>query len=159
MKNQSLQKFIVLCILIMLGGSLIFLSCSKDSDNDNITGGITGPQKISSGEWNANTDFGGFDLIINSESTYITKITITFDNWSIGSGTHNGSIIISRTPGWQISNRQFSISTDLNPIPPGHKIMTFNGTFHDNGNEASGTWEADFDGAADSGNWEGCCAN
>lgn len=158
MSKQLLHKFFIVYILFILSGLLVFISCSKDSNGNDITGGTTGPQKITSGNWTASTDFGVFDFVVNSESTYITDITITFDNWTIGSTTHNGSIGIGSTPGWQISNRQFSIVQDLNPFQS-DEIMTFSGTFPDTGKEASGTWEADFDGSTDSGTWQASPVN
>jgi hypothetical protein len=107
----------------MLSGSLIFISCSKDSDD--ITGGTTGPQKISTGEWNASTDFGEFDFtVIDTDSTCIEEITINFDNWTIGGGTHNGSVTIKQIkPKWKISNRNFFISVDLDPSPSSTQRM------------------------------------
>lgn len=112
--------------------------------------------EIVSGTWNATSGFGGFDFIVNSEATYITKFKLTFDNWRIGNHTLNGSITISYTtgPGWQITDRQFSFVSDLAPYPSTGHIMTISGSFHANGSEASGTWHADFDGSTDSGTWQ-----
>jgi len=93
-------------------------------------------------------------VVVYSESTHITEFSLNFDGWTIGNSTRNGTITISSDPGWQISDRQFSFSRDLNPFPSGSEIMTINGTFSENGKEASGTWEADFDGSTDSGTWQ-----
>jgi len=107
MKYQSLHRLFIACISVILCGFLVFISCSNSD-------GILGPQKISSGEWNADTDFGEFHFIVDSEGTYIETITITFDNWTIGGVTHNGSVSITRyEPKWWITGRTFYISVDL----------------------------------------------
>ena len=152
MKNPSLTKFFLTGILLALVGLFYFISCGKDSDK--ITNGGTEPAKIESGKWTATAGFGTFDFTVNSESTHITEFSLNFDGWTIGNTTHNGTITISRDPGWQISDRQFSFSRDLNPFPTSSQTMTIDGTFDDNGREASGDWEADFDGSTDSGTWE-----
>jgi hypothetical protein len=111
-------------------------------------------QKIKPGEWTAKTGFGRFDFIVDSRGDYITKVTLRFSNWR----GRSGSIGVSRSPGWAISNRKFDIDIDLltDPFDPlKREDWTFKGTFSENGKKASGTWKAVISGSTYSGTWEG----
>ncbi len=103
-------------------------------------------------EWTADTDFGGFDFIVNPNGDAITKITLKFSNWK----GRSGSISVSDPSGWAISNRKFEIKIDLSdPLDPQDKeIWTFNGTFSVSGDQASGTWKAVINGSTYSGSWK-----
>lgn len=108
---------------------------------------------VKAGEWTATSDFGSFDFIVSSGSNYITKITYKFASWSCGGVTISGTIIISKSPGWPISNRSFEIE---NYLDPNRKMqLTIKGTFSDSGVQASGSWEAKIYGSTCSGSWQG----
>ena len=104
-----------------------------------------------SGDWEVTTDFGEFIFTVNPNGTYITKLVVTFSNFTCGSITQNGTISTQTSPGWDISNNQFTI---VNYINPTHTIkMTIDGTFSEEGNKASGTWNLNVSGTNCSGNW------
>jgi len=63
------------------------------------------PGVIKSGKWTATAGFGGFDMVINSEGTLITKVVIKFSDWLCGGIRHGGSITLTYTPGRRISDR------------------------------------------------------
>ena len=155
MKNPLFSKFAVVWILFSLLAFLNFVSCSGD-DKDKITNGTTMPEQIVSGKWNAPTGFGELQFTVNPEGTYITEFKLTFDDWTLGNTTRNGSIAFSLLdpPGWQIVDREFSFDGDMDPSPGDDDIMTVSGSFDATGSEASGTWQAESDGATDSGTWQ-----
>lgn len=107
------------------------------------------------GEWTATTDFGWIDFWVNFEGTYVTKIKFNFTGWM----GRSGSITVSRTPGWEISDRQFEISRDLNPDPFIIEMWTVKGTFSycsdQASDQATGTWDVVIYGTPYSGTWTG----
>ena len=135
----------------------IEISCStamNSPQNVAVTLELVRAQKIKPGEWTAKTGFGSFDFIVNSEGDYITKVTLRFSNWR----GRSGSIGVSRSPGWAITNRKFEIDIDLlmDPFDPfKREDWTFKGKFSENGKKASGTWKAVISGSTYSGSWQG----
>ena len=113
--------------------------------------GVTHAQP-KSGDWTVTTDFGQLVLTVNSDGTYITKIGYTFSSWTIGSVTRSGTVTISTSPGWSITDNKFTINNNLDPW--GDQKMTINGEFNQTGDGASGTWSANFYGTTASGTWE-----
>jgi len=104
-----------------------------------------------SGDWTAQTDFGEFVFTVNPTGTHINKLVITFVSFSCGGVTQSGTIITSTSPGWPISNNQFTIETSINPT--GSISMTITGTFSVTGDQASGTWSLNVSGTICSGSW------
>jgi len=108
--------------------------------------------EITSGTWEATAEFGGFDFVVNSESELITEIKYIFSDWSIGTTTLSGSVIVSSNPGLDISDRHFQTTYNFFGDPDDH--LTIEGTFNAKGNKASGTWSAEYNGVTDSGVWQ-----
>jgi hypothetical protein len=108
-----------------------------------------GQKTIQSGRWVATTDFGSFELVIDSGGNSISQIKFIFSGWH---GT-SGSITVSRDGGWPINDRKFTIETDLSSSWSYDDVYTIMGTFADNGKEADGTWREDLNGAIFSGSW------
>ena len=155
MKKLLQPNFVIPGLIILLLFFFTLNACKKKDEVDNEpTSG-----EIVSGEWSANTGFGKLEFEVNSASTHVTEIELDFNNWTIGISTFNNSITYSSTPGWAITNRQFSFTKNINPFPPGSQEIVINGTFSVAGNTASGTWSANFDGLTDSGNWSGVPSN
>jgi hypothetical protein len=100
------------------------------------------------GDWTASTAFGTLDFTVNSASTYITKFTITYNNWK----GRSGSVIVSQDPGWAISGRTFKIEDTLSGYIP--EQWTIDGTFESSGDKASGTWKVVIGGQTESGSWQ-----
>jgi hypothetical protein len=148
-KNISKQLLIFPFLLII---PVCIMSCEED-DEDSKNQSDT--NQIVPGAWKANAEFGTIDFIVNSESTYIIEFEVDFDNWTMGITTYNNSIRFSSDPGWKITDRKFSFSQNLSPFPSEKEEFTINGTFNDKGDKAEGSWEADFNGLTDSGNWQG----
>ena len=107
-------------------------------------------------EWNASTDFGELKFTVNSDGTGVIEITYIFSSWTCGPATMSGTMKFSKSSGWPITDRQFTIKNTLDPPPigSGSQVMTINGTFDKTGAHASGTWEADWYGSLCSGNWQ-----
>ena len=120
--------------------ALLLIGCTK------------GGNQPRSGDWQVQTDFGNFIFTVNSGGTLITKLVTTFSNYSCGGITQNGTITTEQSPGWSISNSQFTIEKSVNPT--GSITITISGTFDKSGEKASGTWDINVAGTNCSGNWE-----
>ena len=107
-------------------------------------------------EWIALTNFGDLKFTVNSDGTGVIEITYIFSSWTCGPATMSGTMKFSKSSGWPITDRQFTIKNTLDPPPigSGSQVMTINGTFDETGAHASGTWEADWYGSLCSGNWQ-----
>ncbi len=139
-------------LLIVLITAFV-LACGDNPTTPESTSGGGGNTVAApkSGTWTATTDFGGLEFVVSSDSKSITEIKYTFSGWK----GKSGSIKISNSSGWGISDRKFEIKNDLDPDPLRTESWTVKGTFANNGNEASGTWEAVISGSTSSGNWNG----
>jgi len=102
-----------------------------------------------SGDWTVPTEFGQFVFTVNLDGTHITKLAVTYSDWTCGSVTKSGTIITHKDPPWSISDNQFTIGYSY----PNDE-MTINGAFNQAGDEASGTWSAVMYGTNCSGDWE-----
>ena len=101
-----------------------------------------------SGDWIASTGFGEFTFTVDSNSTHINKLSLTFASFTCGNITRSGTITTSASPGWPITDNQFNIEqTD------GNTTTTINGTFTQTGDQASGTWSFNISGTICSGSW------
>jgi hypothetical protein len=103
------------------------------------------------GDWTCPADFGEFTLTVNAEGTHINKVAYSFSGWSCGSVRLSGGMTLGSTPGWPITDLKFSIENTIG-ISNDQK-MKIEGTFKDNGEEVSGTWNATMSGTNCSGNW------
>lgn len=81
------------------------------------------------GEWTSAISIGRFDFTVNPDSTGLSKILVFFSS-------NSGSVSSSREPHWPITNRSFKIETSFAGAQ-----WTFEGTFADGGDKASGTWK------------------
>lgn len=130
-------------IFIVLAFFLFFVSCkSPNGPDENGTNGTVSPPKA--GDWTASVTFGTLEFTVNDNSTYVTKIKLTFNGWK----GRSGSVSTSKDPGWAISNRYFKAQTSI----LGDQ-WTIEGTFETNGTKASGTWTAVISGQTESGSW------
>ena len=136
------MSFRILLQCIVFNVSLIVLSLGGYSRID---------AQPRSGDWTVSTDFGEFVFTVDSNGTHITKLSITFSSFSCGGVTQNGTITTETSPGWPITNSQFTIEKSINPS--GTITMTIEGTFTQMGDEASGTWSVNVSGSICSGIW------
>ena len=107
-----------------------------------------------SGDWKATTDFGEFTLTVSAGGASITKVAFTFVAFKCGGGgvTISGGITVMSS--WSITNNQFTITKNLNTNPIGSSWpLTIQGTFSANGEQVSGTWNANVAGSGCSGSW------
>ena len=90
---------------------------------------------IEPGVWHGTTGAGfTFDFTIAAGADQITQIQYFWSGLSCeGVTLVSGSTTVSRTPGWSISGRQFTVDPDDEP--------TITGTFDDTGTAASGSWQ------------------
>jgi hypothetical protein len=106
------------------------------------------------GEWKATADFGEFTLTVAPGGASITKIAFTFVAFKCGGGgvTISGGMTVMSS--WSITNNQFTITKNLNTNPIGTSWpLTITGTFSANGEQVSGTWNANVAGSPCSGTW------
>jgi hypothetical protein len=97
------------------------------------------------GEWTASTDFGSFAFTVAPDSTAVTDIAYHFVDWTCGGITLSGDVKEFGPP-WSITNRQFTISSNLGGLG-----MRIQGEFDETGSHVSGTWETH---PGCSGTWE-----
>jgi hypothetical protein len=106
------------------------------------------------GDWKATADFGEFTLTVSAGGASITKIAFTFVAFKCGGGgvTISGGITVMSS--WSITSNQFTITKNLNSNPLGSSWpLTLQGTFSANGEQVSGTWNANVAGSLCSGSW------
>jgi hypothetical protein len=144
MKKHTRVPLGLYLLLLVFPVFLLLNACSKDEDN-----GAIEDTSITSGKWVGQAEFGFFDIIVNTDGTYITEITYRFSDWSCGGVVRSGNIKVSSDPGWSISNRSFTILRDMDPDPFNSEMLTITGSFK-NKNSGSGTWQAS---SACSGTW------
>jgi hypothetical protein len=101
------------------------------------------------GTWTGSAGFGELSFIVNATGTGITEITYTWIDFSCGGFVRNGSIRVTRTSPWPITNNQFIIENTFGP----NFEVTLNGTFNQTGTNVSGNWEAVSNGTTCSGTW------
>jgi hypothetical protein len=112
--------------------------------------GITQAQPMN-GDWRVPTRFGQFVLTVGPNRTEITKLATTFSSYTFGGITQNGTVTSMPSPGWQITNNQFTINTNISPT--GSIRLTITGTFVPAGDQASGTWTMVVNGQTDAASW------
>ena len=107
---------------------------------------------VTTGKWIATApNFGTIDFIVDAQAAYITEVKYNFSSWACGGVVHNGSITISSTPGWAITNNKFTINTSIDPFSNDNiKVI---GTFGSDGNTSTGTWEGSINNSNCTGNW------
>ena len=89
---------------------------------------------IATGEWHGSTTGMALDFTVSANAQYVTPMKYTFSGLKCGGAELvSGSVTRSTTPGWEITNRQFTIPAT--PSVPG-----ITGTFGDNGTTVTGTW-------------------
>lgn len=90
---------------------------------------------IEPGEWHGSTTGMALDFTVSPDAQYVTQLKYTFSGLKCGGAELvSGSVIVSRTPGYEITNRQFVIA------PTGDQVPDITGSFGDNGTTVSGTW-------------------
>jgi PKD repeat protein len=95
---------------------------------------VTAVAPIATGEWHGSTTGMALDFNVGADARYVTQVKYTFSGLQCGGATLvSGSVTRSTTPGWEITDRQFSIAST--PSVPG-----ITGTFGDNGTTVTGTW-------------------
>ena len=105
---------------------LYLIACKSPTNPSDSTTSVFLPK---SGEWTSAISIGRFDFTVSSDSTGIPKILVYFSKTS-------GSVSTTREPPWPITNRGFKIETTFSGAQ-----WTFEGTFADSGDKASGTWK------------------
>ena len=141
---------VILCL------TLFFAACGDDNPVDS-NGDSNQVQPLKAGNWTSTTDFGEFDFIVKSGGEEITELKYIFSGWTCGPVTISGTITSTRTPGWPITDRTFTIERDLDIH--GNETMTIQGTFSDNGEEVTGTFSAVMYGSTCQGTLCGACAD
>jgi len=91
---------------------------------------------IRSGAWRGSTTGMSLDFTVNAGSDGITELKYTFSGLTCGGVTlASGSVTVSRSTPWPISDRQFLVAPSANPK------IDIAGTFGDDGVSVSGTWQ------------------
>lgn len=130
--KTKISVFLTVCLCLYL------TTCKSPADPSDSSNPVYPPKP---GEWTATISIGRFDFTVSSDSTGISKILVYFSKTS-------GSVSTTREPPWPITNRGFKIETTFSGAQ-----WTFEGTFADSGDKASGTWK--FVAAnTESGSWQ-----
>jgi hypothetical protein len=111
------------------------------TDSENNTGNATVTITVATlgtivpGVWHATTGAGfSFDYTVATGAVYVTQLQYFWSGLSCDGVTKvSGSVTVSRTPGWSISGRQFTVDPQDEP--------EITGTFDSNGTAASGSWQ------------------
>lgn len=110
------------------------------------------------GLWTGTSDFGEIEFEVSSDGNYIEKLKIIFVDFSCGIvASTSGSITFSKSPGWSISDGEFSMHVTLSQTQ--NREMDITGFFGNGGTDATGTYTADYDGTICQGAWEADSAN
>ncbi len=104
------------------------------------------------GDWTFNADFGALVFTIDPSGTSITKMAYSFSSFQCGPIIFSGTVTITSTPAWQITDGYFLIvnKLDIN----GNQVMTVTGTYDSTTNKFSGTWSENSYGSICSGVWQ-----
>jgi uncharacterized protein YjdB len=87
------------------------------------------------GEWHGATTGMALDFPVSTNADYVTQMKYTFSGLKCGGAELvSGSVTVSTTPGWAITNRQFVIASSSDNYP------SIASTFGDNGTTVTGTW-------------------
>lgn len=137
-------------MLIIAFGIIIIAGCGGGGgDGDSVpspsAGSDTLPQTITSGTWTGSADFGEINFIVDSTSTGIKEITVTFHNFACGLVSLNSKNTFTKNPSWLIDDRQFTIeqiriTSGLPPLSTESELKII-GTFDNTGTNVSGTYE------------------
>ena len=141
--------------ILPLGCFLVFFLSACGDDG---AGPESGPHPIQTGRWSATTDFGVFEIVVDApDSDNVSEIVYRLSQFSCGSTVSvSGSVTVRSSSGWPITDRSFGIENDLNPDPFGSdEAINITGVFGSSGNDASGSWSADWHGRTCSGSWSG----
>jgi hypothetical protein len=122
---------------LSLGTHTITLTAA-DSDgaagSAQVTINVAAIAPIATGQWTGSTTGMALEFNVSADARYVTQMKYTFSGLTCGGATLvSGSVIRSTTPGWEITNRQFS-------IPATQNVPGISGTFGDNGTTVTGTW-------------------
>jgi hypothetical protein len=111
-----------------------------------------GANSIAAGDWTAVADLGKIVFTVDQTGTKITKVSYQFADWKCGPTSQSGTIEVGPAE-WAITNGQFSITTNLDPINNTQTIQ-FEGTYDAASQKFSGTWNGVSYGTPCSGTWE-----
>ena len=73
-----------------------------------------------------------------------------FSNWICGPATVSGTVDVTSSPEWEITDGSFSITNNIGT----NRTITISGTFDADNQKFSGTWTAISYGINCSGTWE-----
>ena len=110
------------------------------------------PDDIATGDWqySAGSGLSGI-LSIEDNPLRVLSIRLDFDDWTCGSSNRlGGSVTLSWTNGIEIRDRNLNLDFTIYQGPK----FTFEGQFEDDGANASGAWNATYDGNTCSGTWQ-----
>jgi hypothetical protein len=127
--GESNARFTVVALVMVEGASGPLFTVAPVVEGTGITIPIVGTA------WHGSTTGLALDFIVNPNANGITKIKYTFSGLKCGGTTlTSGSITVTPSVPWPISNRQFQITGSGDP-----KINVA-GTFGNDGTTVTGTW-------------------
>lgn len=111
--------------------------------------GCTKDRSPRDGNWVANASFGKCVFTVTASGTKISKLSYQFSNFKCGPASVSGTVEISSSPEWEITDGSFSITSNFGI----DQKMTFSGTYDADNQKFSGTWSAVYYGTNCSGTW------
>lgn len=99
--------------------------------------------------WSAETEFGGFDITLSPDLTYITYLSVRLEQYRCGGLTVTGDINAESRDIWPIVDDMFEIDTNL-----GVYRIIICGVFDHACMHVHGTWQILFAGTTCSGDWK-----
>ena len=146
LRNRLVKNIHYLCIVSVIALGLITIIGSGGDG-----GGGDSPACPTPGEWSGSADFGELSFTVNDTSTGINVITFNWIDFTCGNVTRNGSITVSVSTPWPITDSQFTIEY-IDSFDDFEIILS--GTFDETCTNVSGTWVADSLGTICSGTWD-----
>jgi hypothetical protein len=140
-------------LLVCLLCSIFIVGCgsSNDSNKNSDNGNGTEQTPIQVGEWSGIAEFGQINFTVSPEGTSLQEYMVSFQDYTCGITTRNGSITVERRSGLPINNRRINFEITLSYDDSSYIVLE--GTFNDAGDAVSGEFSLYDDSDVCSGTW------
>jgi hypothetical protein len=151
-RNGSIKNLRYLCLVgVVVLGLLSLIGSNGGGDGGDMASDE--PLAPVPGEWVGSPGDLTIDFVVASNGDGLEEIKIKFNDFSCGGITSNGSITISSSHPYPITNSSFEEDFVLDPVDR-QQTITIEGSFDSSGEFASGTYEAVFYSETCTGTWD-----